>query len=188
MPTTQGPGQSSVETCTQHDGEAIKYFCKKHSIFGCSPCVTINHRTCDIIYISDAAKDFKSSEELKNLLQRIEGIKSSCIEVEENIAKVQQSRETIKNEIKIFRKQINDQIDKWEIDLYSKNDSFHEEKLKEVTSLAQKRRELLRYANKAQDNLTWLTSTENNVTLYIEAKKVEKNLQPLEQRAEELKN
>lgn len=86
MPQIKGPmpDQGIMVTCAVHDGESIKYLCSNHNIFGCDLCVDINHRNCKTININDVAHDFQSSQEYKNLLQRILEIKRKCIDVKKH--------------------------------------------------------------------------------------------------------
>lgn len=185
MPRTQGPGQSSQETCVKHDGEAVKYFCKNHNIPGCCSCVTIDHRNCEIVYINEAARDFETSEEYSNLLESLENIKFTCYKVEEKSAKVLQSREAVGREIQAFRKQINEQIDKWEMALHAENDKFHNEDQQTVTSELS-HRELLEHVEQIQENLKRLETTGNNPQLYLEAKKCERTINNLKTKSKKI--
>lgn len=58
MQKIRGSGQQLQISCEKHNGESIKYLCKDHNIIGCGPCITIEHRTCQVAYINEVAEDF----------------------------------------------------------------------------------------------------------------------------------
>ncbi|XP_060561568.1 uncharacterized protein LOC132721306 [Ruditapes philippinarum] len=66
MPKTQSSGHLKVpkndltKQCRLHKGKLIEYICHDHNIFGCSPCITLNHRNCKVDYISDVSKEYIS--------------------------------------------------------------------------------------------------------------------------------
>lgn len=183
--------QAARHTCAIHDGEAIKYHCKDHNYFGCSQCEDI-HRNCNIFNINKVTKGFQSSEEYKNILQRIQKLKSTCINVnktvKENMEIIQQSRETIRKEVETCRKQINDRVDRWEKDLFDQNDRFHNIEYAKATSTLCDSRDILQQAEQLHENLKMQQAAGNNTRLYIQVKKDERILDDMELRNEYIKD
>ncbi|XP_053385306.1 uncharacterized protein LOC128550380 [Mercenaria mercenaria] len=104
-----------TEKCHVHKKEVIKFFCKNHEVLGCTDCMTMDHRTCDLDYIPDTCAGIGESDECRQVLRELDrkvkeaeniiqqaNIKSSqCDSSHENAAK----------EIIKFRKEIDDQLD-----------------------------------------------------------------------------
>ena len=50
----QIPDEETIEICTDHPEELVRYFCMDHDIPTCGVCATLDHRVCrDVVYIPD---------------------------------------------------------------------------------------------------------------------------------------
>ncbi|XP_053374834.1 transcription intermediary factor 1-beta-like [Mercenaria mercenaria] len=119
MPKTLSPGTTSLdltETCDQHHGKAIKYFCKDHESLGCSPCMTMNHRSCKIDYIPDVSKNYIASSQYQSLLKSLETLHDNLKAIAKSITEkkklIQENQDRIKADIQKFRQKINATLDK----------------------------------------------------------------------------
>jgi hypothetical protein len=75
----------TLDNCTKHLNEAIKFFCPEHSQVGCADCIIISHKNCKIEYILEGINDYKDSEELKRFKTDIEKYDSEAKAMLESI-------------------------------------------------------------------------------------------------------
>ncbi|XP_060567424.1 transcription intermediary factor 1-beta-like [Ruditapes philippinarum] len=55
----------TLDNCTKHLNEAIKFFCPEHNQVGCADCIIISHKNCKVEYILEHINEYKDSEESK---------------------------------------------------------------------------------------------------------------------------
>ncbi|KAH3858185.1 heat shock 70 kDa protein 12B-like [Dreissena polymorpha] len=75
-----------IEPCIKHRKEIIKFFCKPHKVLGCSVCIMLEHRTCDVEYIPEVSINFRyaneyiaTKKELTDLIRNVEAkVQKSC--------------------------------------------------------------------------------------------------------------
>jgi len=61
-------------TRSQHPNEELKLFCETHGSVCCFACSVSLHKQCDVIYIPDAAKAFKTGPEYRKLIEDVKGM------------------------------------------------------------------------------------------------------------------
>jgi len=49
--------------CLQHPHEELKFFCEKHQDICCVACNVVLHKQCQVVYIPDVAKNYKTGPE-----------------------------------------------------------------------------------------------------------------------------
>ncbi|XP_045172647.2 transcription intermediary factor 1-beta-like [Mercenaria mercenaria] len=124
MPNTLSPGTTYLdltETCDQHHGKAIEYFCKDHESLGCSQCMTMSHINCKLDYIPDVSKNYTASSQYQCLLKSLQILHANLKAIKISIQKkkrIQENQDRIKEDIKKFRQEIKATLDKWEAQLY----------------------------------------------------------------------
>ncbi|XP_045203239.2 uncharacterized protein LOC123556529 [Mercenaria mercenaria] len=69
---TAKPSKTCTEKCEIHKEEIIKFFCPKHDVLGCTDCMTMNHRVCNIDYIPDKCNDIVNSAEYKDVIRLLD--------------------------------------------------------------------------------------------------------------------
>ncbi|XP_052782538.1 transcription intermediary factor 1-beta-like [Mya arenaria] len=114
----QGQTQSKNWNCEKHAEEQVKFFCPNHSRLGCNVCMVLEHKTCDVAYISNVAKDFQASDtfrkfstQLSKFETDVETLKHTLNKNGENVdAFALREIETLKR----FRDEINALLDKKE--------------------------------------------------------------------------
>ncbi|XP_060590021.1 uncharacterized protein LOC132745199 [Ruditapes philippinarum] len=55
------------ETCQEHNGEFVKFYCPKHDQVGCAVCIIVYHNGCKLDLIRDKAAAYDNSREFRNL-------------------------------------------------------------------------------------------------------------------------
>jgi hypothetical protein len=121
------PGQSAVhgkkqagsnEKCKTHVREYVKYYCRKHDMVTCGDCNVANHHGCKMEFISKLADKFENSSEFKDIVTKIEKLEAERKENKVQLDSNRKENKTCLNkalaEIKKFRKDINEHLDKVE--------------------------------------------------------------------------
>ncbi|XP_053373384.1 uncharacterized protein LOC128546578 [Mercenaria mercenaria] len=123
--------EEDFEKCKHHGKEAVKYYCRKHDVVGCGDCMISGHGACKPEFIKDISEDFKENDEFKNLVRKLEKMTSAIVDSEKKIQddkrKVKSMHELAVKELREFRTDINEYLDKAEDELNhlkSKNESL----------------------------------------------------------------
>jgi hypothetical protein len=61
----------TYETCQEHDGEFVKFYCPKHDQVGCGECGVLNHNECKLEFIRDKVAAFSTSQDSRDIIQEI---------------------------------------------------------------------------------------------------------------------
>ncbi|XP_060585267.1 uncharacterized protein LOC132741170 [Ruditapes philippinarum] len=150
--------ESLSETCSHHEGEMIKYYCKTHGTVGCNSCMIIHHKPClEICTLTDIAKDVELSPAYKDFCTRMETTKTNLEDqiktARENIAICRSCRETALTEINQLQQKINIQFE------LQKQELAKEAEEKENNEA----RKLKQVEDSANDSKNFLTSALKNV-------------------------
>ncbi|XP_060568981.1 uncharacterized protein LOC132727469 [Ruditapes philippinarum] len=104
------------ENCTNHMDKPLEFYCNNHKTVACYVCVALEHKECKAEYIPDMPGNV--SRELKDLDKKMEVLVKRC---ESNIMKasaakkqLEQSHRKVVEDIRFFRKEINDRLDQIE--------------------------------------------------------------------------
>ncbi|XP_052817863.1 E3 ubiquitin-protein ligase TRIM71-like [Mya arenaria] len=120
-PSTKQSDIGDTEYCKNHPKEIIKFYCPTHGDLGCGDCVVLNHRSCEVDYIADVAKDFVIGNDFKELepsIERAEDLLSGSISnVNELLDKVEKQSEYEIARLRKFREEINTFLDRREKEL-----------------------------------------------------------------------
>jgi hypothetical protein len=129
-----------TQQCQLHKGKLIEYICHDHNIFGCSPCITLNHRNCKIDYIPDVSKEYRTSDEYRELLRSLAVLQKQFQKIIEetkaNKQKILENKSLVKDEIKKFRQEIINIFDKLESTLQKRVDDIFTKESARMESLA----------------------------------------------------
>ncbi|XP_045178835.2 uncharacterized protein LOC123538655 [Mercenaria mercenaria] len=111
-------GQTSdvcTEKCTTHKNEVIKFFCPKHEELGCTECMIIKHRTCDLDYIPDTCTGIGDSKEYKETMDTLANKLKEADDISKKVIERNQEihvwHDEVIRDITKFRKEINDHLD-----------------------------------------------------------------------------
>ncbi|XP_045187478.2 uncharacterized protein LOC123545199 [Mercenaria mercenaria] len=107
------------QRCGRHSGKLLDVFCKLHDAVCCATCVTLEHSNCKgMVYLPEAAKDVRSSAEMKKFEVDLKDIQTNLSSIKQEI---QNHLQTLKDEkkgllkqIRDFREKINKHLDKME--------------------------------------------------------------------------
>ncbi|XP_045208466.2 uncharacterized protein LOC123560322 [Mercenaria mercenaria] len=110
------------EICECHDGKIVEFYCKTCDIVGCLICVTSKHENCEIVYIPEYTKELQADDLLEiqnktndwNSLKKAREVKDIPSQYKWTIKLYS---ENARDSIKMYRKEINETIDKLEIKL-----------------------------------------------------------------------
>ncbi|XP_052778816.1 KIN17-like protein [Mya arenaria] len=116
-----------TETCLRHSQEFIKYFCLNHETLLCGDCLTERaHRLCNIERISQVAKRYKEGAEYNSLktglVQTASDIGKLSHDIQAIMKSVDEESLTNINELRKFRTEINQHLDKRENELLAEID------------------------------------------------------------------
>lgn len=109
--------------CKQHEEKTIKFFCRIHEAVGCEVCMEIGHKACNSEYIKDLSDNFQQNEGYKTFMRRIDQLISDRKEFEKEILENEDDNKSMLGkalwDIKQFRLDINEYLDKVETDIIS---------------------------------------------------------------------
>jgi len=158
--------------CSQHPNEELKLFCETHGSACCSACSVSLHRQCDVIYIPDAAKDYKTGPEYRKLIDDVKGMEQLAAKYLTDIDKKMKS------------------VDKQEVELLAMLDKYRAEviafvekrvkelsleiqqlRIKDTASLKEKQSKSRKFQAKLSAVKSKLTTSEqNHCELFTECK------------------
>ncbi|XP_060554076.1 E3 ubiquitin-protein ligase TRIM33-like [Ruditapes philippinarum] len=105
-----------IDNCTNHRDKPLEFYCNTHKIVACYVCVTLEHKQCKFDYIPDVSGNV--SGEWIDLNKKMKDLVKKC---EYNIMKasaatkqLEQSCEKVVEDIRLLRKEINNQLDQME--------------------------------------------------------------------------
>ncbi|KAL3887965.1 hypothetical protein ACJMK2_000350 [Sinanodonta woodiana] len=106
-------------SCSEHDGEAIVFYCKNHESACCSKCCILSHRNC--VSVSDMNKELPrllqetNPDSIIEQMKNIESHLKSFTEVNESSISLLESQvNDLINQIRDLRKKINGVLDELE--------------------------------------------------------------------------
>ncbi|XP_060573094.1 E3 ubiquitin-protein ligase TRIM33-like [Ruditapes philippinarum] len=82
----------TYETCQEHDGEFVKFYCPKHDQVGCAECIIVYHNGCKLELIREKAAAYDTSQEFKNLRKEM----NKCMkEAEDSLSLIKSNRKQL---------------------------------------------------------------------------------------------
>ncbi|XP_053396781.1 uncharacterized protein LOC123551264 [Mercenaria mercenaria] len=127
MPKTQIASMTldaCSDLCVIHTNEIVKYYCSDHDLVGCVDCMVLEHKACKVELIKDISTTYFDGPEHKKLQIKVGNFLKTLEQVNEEIVineKIMQEVYTkAVDDVKAFRKEIADYLDKAEKDIMSK--------------------------------------------------------------------
>ncbi|XP_060602585.1 uncharacterized protein LOC132755705 [Ruditapes philippinarum] len=182
MPKIQVNAPSaSVDTadfCTKHQDKPLEFYCRDHTSVACYVCVTLEHKQCNVDYIPDVSGNM--SDEMADILEQMETLIKRCKSNVEYVSKaaqnLDQSHAKVVEDIKVFRKEINECLDRMETRILKEaNVIVKNEKCKQETVEAACL-EIIEELECSHSLLRSLQEQNKQNKLFIEIKNVRKNL------------
>lgn len=116
--------------CPDHKEKVIEFFCPAHNVVLCGVCAVSTHKACDNVYVPDIAEGYRDSTEFKTFVDslcRLEhDLQNLSTNITETISSLAKTRETTLQEVRQFRMEINDYLEKREQELILKTKKMHE--------------------------------------------------------------
>ncbi|XP_021345654.1 uncharacterized protein LOC110445392 [Mizuhopecten yessoensis] len=125
--------KASVNGCGKHE-EKMEYYCEDHQILGCSKCIILDHRKCELVTSADdyrvkLRKGSKIDDLLEELRKSADVMEILIKDVGEQLQSMTMDQDTALQSLTDIRKKIDERFDVLQKDL-SENivQSFKEEK------------------------------------------------------------
>jgi hypothetical protein len=82
----------TYETCQEHNGEFVKFYCPKHDQVGCAECIIVYHNGCKLELIRDKAALYDNSPEFRHLRKEM----NKCMEeAEDSLSLIESNRKQL---------------------------------------------------------------------------------------------
>lgn len=107
-PTSSVSPDVCNELCKKHPAEIAAFYCVTHDDFFCNSCAATTHKTCEFLYIPDAAKDFAESAELEKTFSDLNEISKVC---EENVDRSEKNSAKSDNMLAVAKKNVETYIE-----------------------------------------------------------------------------
>ncbi|XP_052807342.1 uncharacterized protein LOC128236497 [Mya arenaria] len=168
--------------CEIHPKEFIKYFCPAHETVNCGHCLAFEHRSCKINLVSDISDSFKTSQDygdIKNSIARLLKCVNDCVrDIKSNIKMVLKIGEDEVKKLIEYRENVNNYFDEREKSLLEIIEQVKDMDKTRLESLKPKCDSIKAQLDKMKCKLD--EQERNSVNLFIEAKKVRKQIECLE--------
>lgn len=114
--------------CSKHKEKIIEYNCKDHDTLDCNVCVAMEHRSCKVDYIPDVSKGYSTSTEYQSRQESMNALQASIDEVKFanscHQQEIEDNRNKVKQDIKQYRKNVDEILNKWEEKTLKEADSI----------------------------------------------------------------
>ncbi|XP_053388637.1 uncharacterized protein LOC128551747 [Mercenaria mercenaria] len=179
-----------IEKCTLHENKTIEFFCTQHDSLGCTDCITLNHRACQINFIPDKCAGIGNTEEYRETMRKLEQKIKELDEVAKRAnvedKEISTCHDKALQEIVKFRKEINDYLDQLQRKIQAdidKKKTADKQKVQEVIKLCSN---ISTDISKLKSNLQDSKASQQHGQLYINIKQAQSKLKSDEvQKAEE---
>ena len=108
--------QVRFRKCPQHSYEKLKFFCDTHQEMCCVACNLVLHKQCQVVYIPDVAKNFKTDPEYTQMtddLNKTEQLLVSYVtQIETKIKEVQTLEKEDITTLENYREEIKERVDR----------------------------------------------------------------------------
>jgi hypothetical protein len=188
MPNLQAQIDPCTELCYVHKNEIVKFYCREHDSVGCGDCIVLNHASCKIHPVSDVSCNYENSDELVLIKHKIDHLSKNLASCKEKINRSLKTADEIKTdvvkEIKEFRKEMEDYLDKIEADLLREVDEVNERDVSSQKKLQDQCGVLADEIELFQAKLDRCKDKVNN--LFVTAKRIQESLQKCQEINEEI--
>ncbi|XP_060556948.1 transcription intermediary factor 1-alpha-like [Ruditapes philippinarum] len=181
-----------TKPCRKHKREVIKFYCHYHNELLCSVCVTLGHQStsCKVGYIPDISENVFDGKEYLELLKTMDSMSEQFRQIQDRIYRLTiKANKTLANvleDIKLFRKEINQKLDELEKQAAVEVNVFQDENvdiLKNVETACNDRTiDLLKSCN----SMKRLNSSKQAEKLFIEVKSADIMIEDCEKKLAEL--
>lgn len=182
-PVAPGPDEC-VELCNKHPVEIAVFYCNNHDEFFCNSCAATTHRTCEFLYIPDAAKGFVESQELEKTFASLCVIAKLC---EENIDLAAKNSVKSENQLSAAKKNVESYMENVKKvfaakaeKIFAKMEEINNENKLNMTTVSNTSKSTKANAEVLKENLQRLCDKKQFCQLYTETKKAAKTIGELD--------
>ncbi|XP_060555784.1 uncharacterized protein LOC132716508 [Ruditapes philippinarum] len=172
--TYESQSDPCTELCDVHVNEIVKFYCQEHDSVGCGDCMVLQHTSCKVQLVSDVSSNYDNSVDLVLIKHRIDNLKKNIASCKDKIKCSLKEADEIKievvKEIKLFRREMDDYLDKMEADLLQKvnevndRDVSSQKKLQDqCEALSDEMKEFQRKLDQCKDKINNLFVTSKRV-------------------------
>ncbi|XP_060582490.1 uncharacterized protein LOC132738899 isoform X1 [Ruditapes philippinarum] len=170
--TSKALPRAPAERCDRHSHKHIDMYCQNHDNVGCSTCMAVDHRLCkDTFYIPEFIQNNTyqaESRELQTKLKEIaKTLEKQADRFKQDKQRMLKRKAEILADIRKFRQEINDHLDKLEkssIDEIESRVKSLEDKIEDSLKQLQANKSRIRSAN---DKLTSTNTNYSEVFVYV---------------------
>ncbi|XP_053403960.1 uncharacterized protein LOC128558498 [Mercenaria mercenaria] len=112
---------SCSELCVRHTNEIVKFYCSAHDVVGCGDCIVLDHKLCKVDRIQDISMNYFHGAEHQELQQKVDqflkNIEQVNRQIQTNDKNIQQTYIKAVNDVKSFKKEILEYLNKAEADM-----------------------------------------------------------------------
>ncbi|XP_060587586.1 uncharacterized protein LOC132743093 [Ruditapes philippinarum] len=181
--TTVGVNADVItDSCTNHRDKPLEFYCNNHKTVACYVCVTREHKQCKVDYIPDVSGNI--SGELIDLNKKMKDLAKKC---EYNIMKasaatkqLEQKRGKVVEDIRIFRKEINDRLDQLEAMMMTEVEAVVNTAKYKIENMKVASKKIAEEIKCSESILNDLHKRKKQIKLFIEMKKVTPRMMTLE--------
>ncbi|KAL3891405.1 hypothetical protein ACJMK2_003667 [Sinanodonta woodiana] len=120
-------------TCSEHDGEDIKYYCKDHKVPCCATCFFHGHKICSkVIELKELAAQLCENKPVEIIadMKKIESHLKKFMDMNESSVKILETQvNELTAEIRKVRKEINDVLDELEKQVKTEGNRIYKEEV-----------------------------------------------------------
>ncbi|XP_060573335.1 uncharacterized protein LOC132731217 [Ruditapes philippinarum] len=188
--TSIDSGQSDALTtpCLKHPQETIKFYCNNHTEFLCSVCVTLEHQAtpCNVDYIPDISGDIIDSKEYQVIFNAVNTTSARFQQILKDVKdSTHKSNSSLKDalvDIKKFRQEINEILDKLERQAEDAAKVIEQENNKHLKKVEEICEDITKFLKKSSDKIKQLHTTKQAEQLFIDLKLAEKAIKDIERK------
>ncbi|XP_060559947.1 uncharacterized protein LOC132719988 [Ruditapes philippinarum] len=178
--------------CCKHPQEIIKFYCNDHKNLLCSVCVTLEHPAtiCKVDYIPDTSGNIIDSKEYQVVLKALNTTFDQYQQMEEDVkemtAKSNRSLKGALEDIKKFRKEINQRLDELERQVVHVVKVTEQENNSNITAVETANEEVTNTLKISSEKIKQLNTSKQANTLFMELKRAEKMMEDVKKTAPQL--
>ncbi|XP_060602567.1 uncharacterized protein LOC132755694 [Ruditapes philippinarum] len=177
-PIASGMSGDKADFCKKHQDKPLEFYCRDHTSVDCYVCVTLEHKQCKVDYIPDVSGIL--SDEMTDILEQMEALitkcKSNIFYVSKAAQDLDQSHAKVVEDIKVFRKEINECLDKMETRILKEADTIVKEAKCSQETVKAASLEITEELECSHSLLRSLQEQNKQNKLFIEIKNVGKSL------------
>ncbi|XP_045206373.2 transcription intermediary factor 1-alpha-like [Mercenaria mercenaria] len=183
-PTASVSPDVCTELCKTHPAEIAAFYCETHDEFFCNSCAATTHKTCEFLYIPDAAKDFANSAELEKTFSDLNAISKLC---EENIDHAAKNSAKSDNQLTAAKKSVETYIENVQKVLsgkaekiYTKMEEINTDNKDNMSNVSETCKSTKSESETLKQSLQALCDKKQFCQLYTETKKAAKAISELD--------